>query len=252
MAERTDLVGTSFHCVDTNTGRTETALILHDSHPGGLGYASTSFEHVDRVVSDALSLIDGCHCKDGCPACVGSYGRDRRLISWALHGLYTELPVPDDCLTGAVASRLAAHEKGKTALPKIPWDEVETRFFEVIARLREARVDGAEMLAKAGKASVRGHRLVITFASPGLVEWLRSESVQRRLWPAIAAVVIVPKDGAMMVEVEGGEAEKGLAKAIKLRRRHDDLTGGKPDDENAANDTLAGGYVLAKDVVKPN
>jgi hypothetical protein len=113
-------------------------------------------------------------------------------------------------------------------------------------------VDGAEILAKAAKVEVGGHRLALTFASPGLVEWLRSESVQRRLWPAIAAVVAVPKDGAMRVEVEGGEAEKGLAKAIKLRRRHDDLTGGVPDNEGEANDALAGGYVLAKDAVKPN
>jgi len=253
MAERTDLLGTSFHCVDSSSGRTETALILHDSHPGGLGYASTAFEHVDGVLSDALSLVDGCHCKDGCPACVGSYGRDRGLIRWALHSLHADVPVPEDCLTVAVVARLAAHEKGiQTALPKIPWDEVERRFAEVVARLREGRVDGAEILVKAAKAEVRGHRLVITFASAGLVEWLRSDSVQRRLWPAISAVVFVPKDGSMMVEVEGGGAEKGLAKAIKLRRRHDDLTGGNADSEGAANDTLAGGYLLAKDMAKPN
>jgi DEAD/DEAH box helicase domain-containing protein len=253
MAERTDLVGTSFHCVDSSSGRTETALILHDSHPGGLGYASTAFEHMDGVLSDALSLVDCCHCKDGCPACVGSYGRDRGLIRWALHSLHAEVPVPEACLTSAVVARLAAHEKGiQTALPKIPWDEVERRFAEVVARLREGRVDGAEILVKAAKAEVRGHRLVITFASAGLVEWLRSDSVQRRLWPAISAVVFVPKDGSLMVEVEGGGAEKGLAKAIKLRRRHDDLTGGNPDSEGAANDTLAGGYLLAKDMAKPN
>jgi DEAD/DEAH box helicase domain-containing protein len=255
MAERTDLVGTSFHCVDTASGRTETALILHDSHPGGLGYAATAYEHVGGVLADALSLVDDCHCKDGCPACVGSYGRDRRLIGWALHGLVEERPVPDECKTAAVMSRLAKlekAEKAKTARPRIPWDEVEDRVQELVAGLRAERVDGAEYFAKAGKVMCRGHRLVVTVDSPGMADWLRSESVQRRLWPAITAIVVAPKDACMVVEVASGEAEDGHKKAQKLRRRHDDLTGGVPESETQANDTLAGGYVLAQDVKKPN
>jgi DEAD/DEAH box helicase domain-containing protein len=254
MAERSDLCGTSFHCVDPHSGRTETALILHDSHPGGLGYASTAFEYVERVVANAMALVDGCHCKDGCPACVGSYGRDRLLIGWALRGLREERPVPQACRTSAVISRLQALEREakKAASPRIPWEDVEARFPEVVERLRTERVDGAELLAKAAAVARRGHRLVITVASPGLMEWLRSESVQRRLWPAIAAVVAVPDDGAMAVEIEGPEAERSLAKAIKLRRRHDDLTGCTLDSETDANPILAGGYLLAKDVGKPS
>jgi DEAD/DEAH box helicase domain-containing protein len=255
MAERTDLVGTSFHCVDTANGRTETALILHDSHPGGLGYAATAYEHVGGVLADALSLVDDCRCKDGCPACVGSYGRDRRLIAWALHGLLEERPVPDECKTAAVMSRLAKlekAEKAKSARLRIPWEEVEDRVPELIAGLRAGRVDGAEYFAKAVKVACRGHRLVVTVESPGMAEWLRAESVQRRLWPAIAEIVVAPKDACMVVEVASGEAEGGHKKAQKLRRRHDDLTGGAPESESQANDTLAGGYVLAQDVKKPN
>lgn len=252
MAERTDLVGASFHCVDSASGRTQTALILHDSHPGGLGYAATAYEHVERIVSDAIALVDGCGCKDGCPACVGSYGRDRQLIGWALHGLCRDEPVPEAYRTAAVMARLSSTDRAGTARPRIPWPEVEQRFAEVVARLRNDRVDGAELLAKVARVTCRGVRLVVTVDSPGLAEWLGAEAVMRRLWPAIAALVDTPKDAAMEVRVERGEAEKSLKKSIKLRRRHDDLLGELPTDEGQANDALAGGYLLAQDAKKPS
>jgi DEAD/DEAH box helicase domain-containing protein len=258
MAERSDLLGTSFHFVAPATGRTETALILYDSHPGGLGYASTAFEHVDRVVADAISLVDSCHCRDGCPACVGSYHRNRQLIGWALHGLLEDYPVPEGIRSTAVVSRLAAiapsfsDPTATGGAPRIPWEEVEARWPEVIEFLRRLRVDGAELLAKVAKVQCRGTHLCIRVDSPGLAEWLGSESVQRRLWPAIARCVAVPPQSSLRVEVNGADGERALAKTLKIRRRHDDLLGDVPQNEGEANHNLASGYHLPSDSAKPS
>ena len=93
MAERSDLSGTSFHYSDEASGETRTALVCYDSHPGGLGYANKAFEHIDAVLASAIALVERCRCQRGCPACVGSYARDRRLIGWALSRLLADVPL---------------------------------------------------------------------------------------------------------------------------------------------------------------
>ncbi|MCA9673705.1 MAG: DEAD/DEAH box helicase, partial [Myxococcales bacterium] len=126
MAERTDLCGSSFHTIDEATGRSSTALVCHDSHPGGLGYAARAFEHVDAVIDDAIALVERCRCRGGCPACVGSWARDPRLIGWALRRLREEAAVPDGVGTARTAD--AADAPTTPAAARIPWRDVEARW----------------------------------------------------------------------------------------------------------------------------
>ncbi|MBZ0232235.1 MAG: DEAD/DEAH box helicase, partial [Deltaproteobacteria bacterium] len=103
MAERTDLSGTSFHVHDELAGaapRTATALVCHDNHPGGLGYAATAFEHMGEILDAAIGLVERCRCKRGCPACVGSWARDPRRVAWSLRRLREEVPVPEELVAG--------------------------------------------------------------------------------------------------------------------------------------------------------
>ncbi|CAN5662336.1 ATP-dependent helicase MrfA [soil metagenome] len=46
-------------------------VYLYDSVPGGVGLAARLFERHAELVAGALSLVDGCPCERGCPACVG-------------------------------------------------------------------------------------------------------------------------------------------------------------------------------------
>ena len=238
MAERSDCSGTSFRHVDGESGRSTTALVCYDVHPGGLGYACKAYEHLEQVVEQAISLVERCRCRAGCPACVGSYGRDRGLVAWGLRRLFEDVAPP---LRVARLSPVAPSSK-----PRVPWREVIERWGDVVARLRESHVTGAELLATLGPGSVerQGRRLVLRLRSPGLAEWLGSEAVQRRLWEALGAVVELPDDGALVVEVGARARERALGSAIKLQRRHDDLVAGRPGTEREADGKLASGYVL--------
>jgi DEAD/DEAH box helicase domain-containing protein len=46
-------------------------LFLFDAHPGGVGLAERIFERAEELLERAATLIDGCPCVTGCPACVG-------------------------------------------------------------------------------------------------------------------------------------------------------------------------------------
>jgi DEAD/DEAH box helicase domain-containing protein len=245
MAERSDLCGTSFHYTDDESGATRTGVVLYDSHPGGLGWAAKTFEQIDAVARDALALVERCRCRRGCPACTGSYGRDPRLIAWALRNLLEETAPPDGVRPQAATAAPAP------AAPPIPWMDVAARWSEVLARLRAAGAGGAELLEQLAPAERQGECLVLRVASPGLAEWLGADAVQRRLWQALRAAVAAPAGARLVVEVAPEARERARRTAVKLQRRHDDLVAGAPGTEHEADAKLASGYVLPQDLGKP-
>ncbi len=47
------------------------AVFLYDSYPGGIGLSEPLFDSQHDVVQGALTLIEQCDCRYGCPSCVG-------------------------------------------------------------------------------------------------------------------------------------------------------------------------------------
>jgi DEAD/DEAH box helicase domain-containing protein len=245
MAEGSDLHGTSVHFCDEESGATATGLVCHDSHPGGLGYAAKAFEHADPILDAAIALVESCGCRRSCPACVGSYARDRRLVCWALRSLRQATALPAG-LTAGPSPRTPAPPVVAPlppAVPGVPWDEITARWAEVLRAVRGAF--GAELLARLPPPACRGDRLVLRAQSAGIAGWLAEEETARRLRATLDRVVAAPAGWRLLVEVDAEAQAQALARAIKLRRRHDDLTGGAPDTERQADATLAGGYVFS-------
>lgn len=48
------------------------AIYIIDNIPGGVGLAEGTFEIKNELIRTALSAIDSCGCKNGCPGCVGA------------------------------------------------------------------------------------------------------------------------------------------------------------------------------------
>ena len=48
----------------------ELAIFLLDTHPGGLGYAQTSYNQFDQMMLHISEIISNCSCDDGCPSCI--------------------------------------------------------------------------------------------------------------------------------------------------------------------------------------
>ncbi len=66
MCDRADVGGV----IDSsNTGRP--TLFLYDRFPGGLGFAERAYSEFARLTAEAMEVLTGCPCADGCPSCVG-------------------------------------------------------------------------------------------------------------------------------------------------------------------------------------
>ncbi|MBJ6982649.1 DEAD/DEAH box helicase [Luteimonas sp. MC1572] len=52
-------------------GRFTPTIYLYDNYPGGVGLSSPLFERHAALLAQARTLVAGCDCGAGCPACVG-------------------------------------------------------------------------------------------------------------------------------------------------------------------------------------
>ncbi|MDX9745774.1 MAG: DEAD/DEAH box helicase [Syntrophales bacterium] len=68
----------------------EPTIFLFDAYPGGIGFAELLYESHDELLKAAGELIRSCHCKHGCPSCVGptlEVGPTAKEVALALLGL---------------------------------------------------------------------------------------------------------------------------------------------------------------------
>lgn len=239
MAETGDLRGSSFHFVDEASGQTRTAVICHDAYAGGLGYAAKGHEFVEEICKAALELVSHCACKSGCPACVGTWNQNRFLVAWALGNLWQESAVPRALVASMPPQRAPAEPT-----PRVAWAELAANWQKVTDRMRQLRAYGAEVLAQASAAEVRGARLVITVHSAGLADWMAKDDAKARLQASLARLVVVPAGFAIEMQVATEDRDRAVRRQIKLQRRHDDLTADPATSELSANEKLAGGYLV--------
>lgn len=240
MAERSDLRGTSFKFVDSTDGRTRTAIVCYDSHPGGIGFASSSFDLADQLVSDAQQLLKSCPCSGGCPACVGDFTISKAAIGWALHNFREQTPPPESLHMIRKLPALSLRTKLRV-------DEVETQWAALCAEVSKRGDAGGAFLNAVERVRMRADKLVLYVGSPALAEWVSGDEANRQLRAAIDAVVAMPQRWRLTVEIDEERAGVSAHRHHKLRRRLEDLKAEDVDTEKRANAKLAGGFLVPGD-----
>ena len=96
MTEQEDIhVITSTNALELS-GETasDVSIYFYDGYVGGLGFSEKIYDLIPQVIEQAIRMVSGCKCKDGCAACVGDYKLDRKLILWGLENLREASEVP--------------------------------------------------------------------------------------------------------------------------------------------------------------
>lgn len=70
------------------------SVCIYDLYSGGLGYAEKAYDLIETIIKNAITMVEGCRCKDGCPACVGDYHLDKRVILWGLKSIFEKHDPP--------------------------------------------------------------------------------------------------------------------------------------------------------------
>lgn len=191
------------------------ALYIYDKYEGGLGYSEKIYEVMHQVIDNAVRMVTGCSCESGCPACVGDYSLDKKMVLWGLKNLLEESQPPE--FEGKLIEESRPFiQKGFSfySLPK-EWDA----FCDSVVQNGES---GGAFLRTVEQVEIEGHRLILTVGNTFYEEWLMDPDNLRGLENTLRYHAICPGD--MRIEVRVVENREKTEKVReKLRRRYDGL-----------------------------
>ncbi len=209
MATESDLEGSIFSFMDTETNRSKYAIVLYDGYPGGLGFSEKAFEYMNQIIQNAGNLLKDCSCENGCPVCVGDHRIDKKLILWALRNFYKELASP---ITGVIGERI--NRKQESNLPKIPWAEIKNNWDEVLKRFSDEDRFGAKFLNEVIKVEQTSEILMLYLPSATL-KIANNQTVIKGLKSELTYIAETPE--VFDISLRAG-TETDVRKEIKIRR----------------------------------
>lgn len=192
------------------------SLFIYDKYVGGLGYSEKIFELIPQILENAIRMVSGCVCPDGCPACVGDYTLDKGIVLWGLKSLLEKYTPP------ALLKQIS--EAVKPSIQKeYHFFDLPERWEEFCAAVKKNGDAGAGFLQTVKKVSVEGYLLTLTVQNEFMARWIRESENQKSIRNILEYHVVCPKDMRISIQVEE-DIEKIRKKEAKLRRRFSDLT----------------------------
>ena len=191
------------------------SLYIYDKYEGGLGYSEKIYELMPQIIENAVRMVEGCSCESGCPACVGDYSLDKKMVLWGLKNFLEESEPPEFEEKVSEESRPFI-QKGFSfySLPE-EWGE----FCDSVVKNGES---GDAFLRTVSRVEVSGHRLILTVGNAFYEEWLGDPDNLRGLENTIRYHAVCPAD--MRIEIRVVENREKTDKIRgKLQRRYDGL-----------------------------
>lgn len=191
------------------------SICIFDMYAGGLGFSNTAYEHIPEILRNAVRMIEGCSCRDGCSACVGDYHLDKSVVLWGLKSIYEQLPVPRNVKIPR-SSPVVLLEK-QFQLDSLPehWNE-----FSVF--LQSSGEYLGRFLASVPAVRVEKKSLVLVLQNEFYKDWMSDGTNRENLRNLLRQYVEVPPGFTVECECpEGRESPRGS----KLSKMHSDLTG---------------------------
>ena len=231
MTEKED-IGTA---VSTNalelSGMTDSEVLFYfyDHYVGGLGFSEKIYDLIPQVVEQAVRMVSGCPCKDGCAACVGDQHLDKSLVLWGLKNLLEESDPPE----GTKVVKWA----------ETKWREKEFRFQELPEKwevfCKRAGGDGetfGTFFEKAVRTETEGTVLKLFVKEAFYVGWAGMPENRKNLENIVSYYAEVPPGFRIAIlqlpeELKNAgisrEELSGREKQEKILRRYQTLTGGE-------------------------
>jgi DEAD/DEAH box helicase domain-containing protein len=213
MATREDMGSTIFNTKDEEGSVKKSHVLLYDLYPGGLGFSEKAYDFGYEIIEDAIRLVNKCSCEDGCPACVGDYHLDKKLVLWGLESLLKEKEAP-------------VSVKKAEAPPKVveEWhymlEELPEKWGQFIDLLKERSEYLQSFLNTIDKVEVSGNVLKFITDFKFYEDWVLESSNRKKIINTVRRYVKVPANfdiGVNVMEKNPDDIQE------KIMRRYDDL-----------------------------
>lgn len=199
---------------DAIQGEPIAAICIFDLYVGGLGFSDKAYDHALEIVNNAIKMVSGCKCKDGCPACVGDYKLDKNVVLWGLKNIFDEITPPKNIKILEIAPEVYVEKKFTLNTLPEKWEE----FIKFIVTTGEYLT---EFLTTVKSVRVDNNRLILKIENEFYKSWILDDSNMAKLKNIIAHYVSVPKE--FEIDSEIADTESNITNA-KVSKRFEDLT----------------------------
>lgn len=222
MTEQVDIgVTVSVNALELSGADGEEVFIyFYDRYAGGLGFSEKIYELMDAVIHNAIKLVGGCKCKDGCAACVGDYKLDKKMVLWGLENLLEEWDTPMGAKVAPYAP--VTVRKKEFAIVDLPeqWDTF-------CMRVKENGEAFGAFLNTVPEVEVEGSTLILSVTNTFYMGWVSDPANKQSLMNIINYYVDVP--GTLRLEVKMADivgdygTDEKQRNREKLERRYKNL-----------------------------
>ena len=189
-------------------------ICIYDMFVGGLGYSEKAYDLIDTVIHNAIKMVEGCRCKDGCAACVGDHHLDKKVVLWGVKSIFEKVAPP-------VIAKEVYEPAVDIERKPFSFDELEDCWAEFV-RFYHSRGEGLSNFITSVK-SVRTHyaTLQLHVENSFYASWIMEPANKARLENSISHYVEVPVQFEIQAESDDNPM---LAKEGEILRRYQDLT----------------------------
>lgn len=213
MATREDMGSTVFNTKDESGEVKKSHILLYDLYPGGLGFTEKAYDFGYEIIEDAINLVMKCNCEDGCPACVGDYHLDKKLVAWGLKSLLEAQKAPPEVRKVEAPYKVVVEKK-------FEFEELPKRWGEFVKFLSDRAEYLHSFLSTINNVEVSGNLLIFVTDFKFYERWVLENSNRKKILNTINRYVKTPPTfdiGVKVIEKQPDDVRE------KIMRRYDDL-----------------------------
>lgn len=198
----------------------EVYLYFYDCYVGGLGFAEKIYDLIPKVVEQAVRMVSGCCCKNGCAVCIGDDRLDRNVILWGLQNLSEESGFAGE-------TSLPENQEVQKISREFKLAELEEKWNSFCSRITEENEAFAGFFRMVSSIEIKEDSLILYVKEAFYAEWADMPENRNAIVNVLRSYVSVPDN--FRLSILSGEKAANNDKKEKLMRRYHAL---KKDDNN--------------------
>ena len=216
MTESADLgVAVSSNALElAGSTEEEVYLYFYDCYVGGLGFAEKIYDLIPKVVEQAVRMVYGCRCKNGCAVCIGDDRLDRNVILWGLQNLSEE-----SGFAGMIS--LPENQEEQKISKEFKLAELGDKWNDFCSRITERNEAFAGFFRMVFSVEIKGDSLILSVKEAFYAEWANMPENRNAIVNVLRSYVSVP-DGFQLA-ILSGEKTADHGKKEKMMRRYHSL-----------------------------
>ncbi|MBC3804295.1 DEAD/DEAH box helicase [Acetobacterium fimetarium] len=190
-------------------------LFIYDKYIGGLGYGEKVFDLIAPILENAIKMVSGCQCEDGCAACIGDYKLDKAMILWGLRNFLAEMEAPKGI-------KLVEYAPSIFIEKPFQFNQLQEKWPAFCDYMLEKGDPFAAFLSAVPEVVVCGQVLTLVLHHDFYKEWVMEKTNKRSLINMILFYTEAPAEIELSIRIDPTDDARSDVKN-KLQKRYENL-----------------------------